>query len=91
MSDIEITTSHLHPARVDAARHARDVLLDAARAWAGAPKLHVGAVALPADRAAAYAFAALFSARHELAYHVGGQAAALVAAAALARGVREDG
>ncbi len=84
MRDIEITTSHLDATRADAARHARDVLLDAARAWAGAPKHQVGAVALPADPTAASAFAALFSARGELACHVGGEAAALVAAAALA-------
>jgi hypothetical protein len=90
MSDIEITTTHLDPVRADAARHARDVLLDAARAWARATKHHVGAVALPADQTAAYAFAALFSARSELAYHVGGQAAALVTAAALSRGAPED-
>jgi hypothetical protein len=83
MSDIDIRTTHLDPARADAARHARDVLLDAAWAWAEAPKHHVGAVALPADRAAACAFADLVTARCELAYHVGGEAAAHVAAAAV--------
>ena len=84
MSDMDITTTHLDSTRADAAHHARDALLDAARDWVGAPKHHVGAVALPADRAAACAFAALFRARRDLAYHVGGEAAALVTAAALA-------
>ncbi|MDQ3980357.1 MAG: hypothetical protein M3314_12515 [Actinomycetota bacterium] len=91
MSDIDITTTHLNSSRADAARHARDVLLDAARAWVGAPKNHVGAVALPADGAAARAFAVLFRARSDLAYHVGGEAAALVTAAALGEVSDEDG
>lgn len=88
MTDIDITTTHLDPARADAARHARDVLLDAAWAWAQAPKHHVGAVALPADRAAACAFAALVKARCELADHVRGQAAHVAAAAVVEASAR---
>jgi hypothetical protein len=84
MTGIDITTSHLTSTRADQAHRARDALVDAARAWAGAPKHHVGAVALPADPAAARAFAALFSARGELARHVGGEVAALVTTAAVA-------
>jgi hypothetical protein len=84
VTETEIMTNHLDAARADAARQARDLLLAAVRTWTAAPKYHVGAVALPADPHASRAFATLFSARWELARHVGGEAAALVTAAALA-------
>lgn len=91
MSDMEITTTHLDAARAEAARHARDALVSAAQVWAGAPKHHVGAVAIPAGPAAATAFSALFRARCELASHVGGEAAALVTAAAVTEASAADG
>ncbi len=88
MTEIDAGMSHLEPARVDAARHARDVLLEAAAGWAVAPKVHIGAVALPGSRSAAVAFDAFFDARRELAHHVGAEVAAEVAAEAL---TAEDG
>ena len=83
MRDVQIETSHLDPTRADAARRAGDQLVQAARAWATAPKRSVGAVALPGDPAAARAFDAFHDARRQLAYHVGGEAAARWAAGAL--------
>ena len=83
MTEIDVQTRHFEPARADAARRARDVLLDAAATWALASKELVGAVELPADRSAAVAFDAFFGARRELAHHMGGEAAAVVAADAL--------
>ena len=80
----DIATSHLAPARADAARRAMDELYQAARVWAGAPKRPVGAVILPADPAAARAFDAFHGARRELAHHLGGEAAARWATGALA-------
>lgn len=83
MPDIEAEISHLDPLRADAARRAGDRVLVAARAWSRAPKRRVGAVALPGDLDAARAFDAFHDARRELAYHVGGEAAARWAAGAL--------
>ena len=84
MKDIQTGTAHLEPARVDAARRARDVLLHAAARWASATKTRVGAVVLPGNRSAAVAFDEFFEARRELAHHVGADVAADVAAEALA-------
>ena len=84
MTEIHVQTTHLEAPRAEAARHARDVLVDAAARWAVALKHRAGAVVLPGDRSAALAFDAFFVARRELAHHTGGDAAALVAAEALA-------
>ena len=89
MTDIDTRIMHLEPARVDAALHARDVLVEAAAGWAVAAKSHTGAVQLPGDRAAALAFDAFFEARRELAHHIGADAAADVAEEAFAAGVRD--
>jgi hypothetical protein len=83
MTEMDVQTSHLEPARADAARRARDVLFDAAATWALASKNVVGTVELPADRSAAVAFDAFFGARRELAHHMGAEAARVVAAEAL--------
>lgn len=84
MTDFDVPTGHMRPARAAAARDAREVLVDAAATWANAPKQQVGALLLPAGRAAAHAFDAFFAARRELAHHTGGRTAALVADEALA-------
>ena len=83
MTENDIATGHLPPARADAARHAAGVLLEAARGWAAATKRQVGAVAVPDDPAAARAFDAFYAARRELARHLGGPAACRVGADAL--------
>ena len=84
MTDINARMTHLDAPRVDAAWRAREVLLDAAATWAVAPKVHAGAVVLPASRSAALAFDAFFGARRELAHHIGAEVAAAVAAEAVA-------
>lgn len=84
MTKFDVPTGHMRPARAAAAHDARDVLVDAAATWANAPKHRVGALLLPAGRAAAHAFDAFFAARRELAHHTGGRAAALMADEALA-------
>jgi hypothetical protein len=83
MPDSNIETSHLDPTRADAARRAGDQVVQAAHAWATAPKRTVGAVSLPGDSGAARAFDAFHEARRQLAYHVGGEAAARWASGAL--------
>src|ERR687885_868456 len=70
VTDINARMTHLDAPRVDAAWRAREVLLDAAATWAVAPKVHAGAVVLPASRSAALAFDAFFGARRELAHHL---------------------
>ena len=93
MSNIHITTTHLDVVRTEQALRARDALVAAARTWAAAPKHQVGAVALPAGPAAARAFASMLSARSELAHHVGGDVAAVLATAAVAEAAhtRQEG
>ena len=86
MSDIHLPTSHLNATRAAQARRARDALVDAARTWAASPKHQVGALAMPASPAAARAFASMLDARAELAHHVGGHIAAVLATAAVAEG-----
>ena len=88
MTEDDMATSHLEPARADAARRAVAALLEAAAVWTAATKHHVGAVAVPGDRAGAQAFDAFFASRRELARHVGGAVAAQVAAAAMTEAAR---
>ena len=91
MPDSEIEISHLDQARTEDALRARDRVSSAVRAWAAAPKRVVGAVTLPADLGAARAFDALHDARRELAYHVGGEAAARWVRGALSAASPEGG
>ncbi|MDQ4133090.1 MAG: hypothetical protein M3179_07770 [Actinomycetota bacterium] len=84
MTAVDMAAPHLDETRAEVAREARDAVLEAAQIWAVAPKVQVGAVALPGDPAAARAFNAFHGARGEFASHVGGEAAAREAQRALA-------